>query len=70
MILDEQLQRVTAASDASLGIGALVALLLALWSSAKGVKSLMAALDIVYHEQEDRGFFRLNATALLLTIGC
>lgn len=68
IILDEQLQRVTAASDTSLGIGALVALLLALWSSAKGVKSLMTALDIVYHEEEDRGFFKLNATALLLTI--
>jgi membrane protein len=68
MILDEQLQRVTAASDTSLGIGAVVALLLALWSSAKGVKSLMTALDIVYHEREDRGFFKLNATALLLTV--
>jgi membrane protein len=67
-ILDEQLQRVTAAADSSLGIGAFVALLLALWSSAKGVKSLMTALDIVYDEKEDRGFFKLNGTALLLTL--
>lgn len=67
-ILDQQLQRVTAASDTSLGVGALVALLLALWSSAKGVKSLMTALDIVYHEREVRGFFKLNGTALLLTL--
>ncbi len=67
-ILDQQLQRVTAASDTSLGIGAVVALLLALWSAAKGVKSLMTALDIVYHEREVRGFFKLNGTALLLTL--
>ena len=67
-IIDEQLQRVTAAADTSLGIGAIVALLLALWSAAKGVKSLMTALDIVYHEREDRGFFKLNGTALLLTL--
>ena len=68
MLLTDQLQRMTAASDRSLGVGALVALLLALWSSAKGVKSLMTALDIVYHERESRGFFKLNATALLLTL--
>ena len=68
MLLTDQLQRMTAASDRSLGVGALVALLLALWSSAKGVKSLMTALDIVYGERESRGFFKLNATALLLTL--
>jgi membrane protein len=67
-ILDQQLQRVTAAANRSLGIGAVVAVLVALWSSAKGVKSLMTALDIVYDEQEDRGFFKLNGTALLLTL--
>jgi membrane protein len=67
-ILEQQLQRVTGAADRSLGIGAVVALLVALWSSTKGVKSLMRALDIVYDEEEDRGFFALNGTALLLTL--
>ena len=67
-LIDAQLQRVTAAADTSLTVGAIVALLLALWSAAKGVKSLMTALDIVYHEREDRGFFKLNGTALLLTL--
>lgn len=67
-ILDQQLQRVTAAADGSLGIGAVVAFLVALWSSAKGVKTLMTALDVVYDEREDRGFFELNGTALLLTL--
>jgi membrane protein len=69
MILDEQLQRITSTADTALGLGALVALLLALWSAAKGVKSLMTALDIVYHEDETRGFLKLNTTALLLTLG-
>jgi membrane protein len=68
MLLDEQLRRITETTDTTLGIGALVALLLALWSSAKGVKSLMTALDIAYHEDEDRGFFKLNLTAVLLTL--
>jgi membrane protein len=69
MILDQQLRRITEAADRSLGVGAIVALLLALWSSTKGVKSLMSALDIVYEERETRGFFELNGTALLLTLG-
>ena len=68
MLLAEQLQRITEATDTSLGIGAIVALLIALWSSAKGVKALMTALDIVYDEPESRGFFKLNSTALLLTL--
>jgi membrane protein len=68
MVLDEQLQRIASAGNRSLGIGAVVALLLALWSAAKGVKSLMVALNVVYHEQERRGFFKLNGTALLLTL--
>jgi membrane protein len=68
MLLDEQLQRVTAAADTSLGIGAVVALLVALLSAAKGVKSLMTSLNLVYHETERRGFVKLNLTALLLTL--
>ena len=68
MVLAEQLQRITSTADRSLGIGAVIALLLALWSAAKGVKSLMVALNVVYHEQERRGFFKLNGTAILLTL--
>lgn len=68
MILEQRLARIAATTDTSLGLSAAGALLVALWSSAKGVKSLMTALAIVYDEQERRGFLRLNATALLLTL--
>jgi len=68
MVLDQQLQRITAATDTTLGVGAIVALVLALWSSAKGVKSLMSALNIVYQENENRGFIKLNMTAVLLML--
>jgi membrane protein len=67
-VLAAQLQRLTSTASASLSIGAAVALALALWSAAKGVKSLMAALNIVYHEKERRGFLKLNGTAVLLTL--
>lgn len=67
-LLAQQLQRITAATDTSLGIGAVVALLIALWSAGKGVKSLMTALDVAYDERETRGFFKLNFTAVALTL--
>jgi membrane protein len=51
-----------------LGWAALAGALLALWSAAKGMSSLMEALNIVYDEKEQRGFIRRNATALLLTL--
>jgi membrane protein len=67
-VLTGQLQRVTESGDTALGVGAVVSLLLALWSSSKGVKSLMTALNVVYDEEERRGFFKLNFTALMLTV--
>ncbi|HEY8520030.1 MAG TPA: YihY/virulence factor BrkB family protein [Gammaproteobacteria bacterium] len=67
-ILQEQLGRVSATADQALSVGLIIALLLAVWSSTKGVKSLMTALNVVYGEQESRGFLTLNAVALLLTV--
>jgi membrane protein len=67
-VLDQQLQRVTSAEDTALGFGAVVALALTLWSASKGMKSLMTALNVVYDEEERRGFFKLNAVALSLTL--
>jgi membrane protein len=67
-IINDQLLQVTTANEGALGFGAIVAFLLALWSSSKGVKSLMTALNVVYDENEKRGFFRLNVVALLLTV--
>lgn len=68
MILESQLQRVAAAGGTALSIGAAASFLFTLWSASKGVKSLMTALNIVYDEEEERGFVKLNAIALLLTL--
>ncbi|HEX7079641.1 MAG TPA: YihY/virulence factor BrkB family protein [Gammaproteobacteria bacterium] len=67
-VIEGQLQRVASSGSTALGIGAVVSLLLALWSASKGVKSMMTALNIVYDEEEKRGFLKLNAVALLLTL--
>jgi membrane protein len=69
-IINTELQRIVQAGSGSnqLGWAALAGIVLALWSAAKGMSSLMEALNIVYDEKENRGFFKRNATALLLTI--
>lgn len=68
-ILDEQLTQIVSHSEGALGIGAVLGILLALWSAAKGMKAMITALNIAYDEEEGRGFFKLNGLALLLTFG-
>ena len=57
------------ARSTALGLGAILGLLLALWSANKGTQSLITALNIVYDEEEKRGFVRLTLISLGLTLG-
>jgi len=68
-VLADQLRSITDNNDRALGIGLIVAVLLALWSASGGVGNLMKAVNIAYDEQEKRGFVKQRATALLLTFG-
>jgi membrane protein len=51
------------------GIGALVAVLLALWSASAGVANLMTAINTAYDENETRSFVKKRGVALALTLG-
>ena len=62
-------QMETLASSRTVGIGALVAIALALWSAAGGVGNLMTAINTAYDEEETRGFVKRKALALALTLG-
>ena len=44
-------------------------MLLALWSANSGTKAIFGALNIVYDEDETRGFIGLAASSLLFTLG-
>jgi membrane protein len=68
-IIEEQLTRVTSGASTALGFGAIIGLLLAIWSANKGTQSLITALNIVYDEEEKRGFVRLTLISLGLTLG-
>jgi hypothetical protein len=50
----------------TLGLTFLVGFGVSLWSANAGMKSLF---DIMYGEEEERGFVKLNAISLLFTVG-
>jgi membrane protein len=68
-LLNQQLHSLVEASGGALGFGAVVGILLALWSASRGMTGLITALNVAYEEKERRGFFKLNLIALGLTLG-
>jgi membrane protein len=65
----DQLTRVAANGQGTLGIAFATALAASLWSANAAMKSLFDTLNIVYAEREKRGFIRLNAVSLAFTAG-
>jgi membrane protein len=68
-IIEDQLILITANPVTTLSISALVALALTLWSARAGVGAMMIAMNIVFNEEEKRGFVKWYLLSLLLTIG-
>ncbi len=67
-IAREQLTRVATKGDRTLGLTFVVGLSISLWSANAAMKALFDTLNIVYGEQEKRGFVKLNAISLLFTV--
>ncbi|HEY7004889.1 MAG TPA: YihY/virulence factor BrkB family protein [Sphingomicrobium sp.] len=65
----EQLTRVATKGDKTLGFTFAIGLVISLWSANAAMKSLFDTLNIVYGEQEKRGFVKLNAISLGFTVG-
>ncbi len=53
----------------SLTIGAVVSILIALWSASGGVGQLLTAISTAYDEDEERSFLAKRGLALLVTLG-
>lgn len=68
-VLDEQVQRLVASSSDSLGFGVLAGLATAIWSSNQGTKAMFDALNVVYGEEEKRGFIWRTLVTLAFTLG-
>jgi membrane protein len=67
-VMSDQLRNVAARSDGALGWTAAIGFLLSLWSARAAVNAMIGALNIVYEEEEDRGFFKLTFLTLALTL--
>ncbi len=68
-IIKDQARRLASSAGGALSLGAIFGLLLTLYSASKGTKALIEGLNIIYDEEEERGFLRLNLVALGLTLG-
>lgn len=67
-IVQDQIARVLAKGNASLGGAFLFGLAFALWSANAGVKAIIDALNVVHEVPERRSFIRLNMLSLGFTL--
>jgi membrane protein len=65
----DQLTRVASKGSQTLGLTFVIGLCVSLWSANAAMKALFDTLNIVYDEEEKRGFVKLNALSMSFTIG-
>src|SRR5215207_8358635 len=63
-LLTDQMEQLVSTSNRTLGIGLIVALLVALWSASGGISNLITALNVAYDEENNRGFIKSRLLAL------
>jgi membrane protein len=68
-LISDQITRIAGNNDGKLTFAFVFGLGLALWSANAGMKSIFDALNIVYDEDEKRGFIKLNLISLTFTLG-
>ncbi len=68
-ILHEQLSSLAAQPPATLSIGLVISVPLAVWSSSRGVDALLFAMSRVRGEQEKRGLIEKTLVAMGLSLG-
>lgn len=67
-LISERVHMLVTQPPSSLGWSLALSTALALWSSATGVKSLLAALNLAYEERESRSILRFQALAFTITL--
>jgi membrane protein len=66
-LLTSEIARIGSKSDGKLTFGFVAGFGFALWSANAGMKSIFDALNIIYDEEEKRGFIWLNVESLFFT---
>jgi membrane protein len=67
-IVQDEITRVVAKANSSLGLAFGFGLLLAIWSANAGVKAVLDALNVAYEVEEKRGLIHLNLVSLAFTV--
>lgn len=68
-IIQTQLQALARPHNQTLGIGAIVSLVVSIYYSSQGVSALMSATNIAYSERERRSFIKLILVAIGFAVG-
>ena len=68
-LITGQMESLTSRPQQSLGIGLIIAIVLALWSASGGVGNLIQAVNTAYDEEETRGFIKRKLLALGMVLG-
>ncbi len=68
-LIDDRIHMLVSKDHGTLTISLIISVLVTMWSSSAGTKSMLAALNIAYDERESRSFFRFQGTALGMTLG-
>ncbi len=66
-VIRDQLTRTASHGAGARGFAFLGGVAVSLWSANAGIKSIFDALNLVYNEQEKRGFLKLNLVSLTFT---
>lgn len=67
-IIINQATELSSAADKGLTLAAIFGVLLSFWSASRGMANLVMGLNLVFSEEEKRGFIVLNLQLFLLTI--
>lgn len=68
-LIRNQLNALITASDATLGLSFVGSLLIALYSSTRGVQTLIDGLNVIHEAEEKRSFVKRLLVALAMTVG-
>ncbi|HQT47365.1 MAG TPA: YihY/virulence factor BrkB family protein, partial [Acidocella sp.] len=68
VLISGRIQSLVAQPARGLGINFVLSLLLSLWSSSTGMKSIINALTLAYEEHEARGIIRFQMISLGMTL--
>ena len=68
-LVTAQLEAIVASAGGDAVVGAVIGIVLALWSASSGVGHVIEAINRAYDEKETRGFVRLKVISVAFTVG-